>query len=37
MFSKMADSGIRVRLRTHAPLTLPGALEVARTLVSYRR
>src|SRR5580658_9412082 len=28
-FSKMADTGIRVPFRTHAPLTLPGMLSTA--------
>src|SRR5262249_14831896 len=28
-FSKVADTGIRVALRTHAPLTLPGTLSTA--------
>jgi hypothetical protein len=30
MFSKIADTGIRVPFRTHAPLTLPGMLSTAR-------
>src|SRR3984885_5031873 len=28
-FSKMADTGIRVPFKTHAPLTLPGTLSTA--------
>src|ERR1700730_17726029 len=28
-FSKMADTGIRVPFKTHAPLTLPGMLSTA--------
>src|SRR5262249_47727886 len=29
MFSKIAETGIRVPLRTQAPLTLPGTLDLA--------